>query len=223
VSSRTEPAAPLADRFDFWLFDYDGTVVDTEWWYVESLLSEVTAAVGHPLSAEQAYAFWHGIGGPRTGLLAGWGIDPPSFWAALDRIEDPTERAAATYLHEDAAQLIARLRAASVPIGVVTHSPPQLAAAVQSALELEGTFDAFVSCSDTVGWKPDPAPVLRAMDALGVSGAQRGVMVGDGDADLGAAWAADLQFIHIDRHGHERRGHCVLGDHRLGDLTRCLG
>ena len=94
---------------------------------------------------------------------------------------------------------------------------------MQSALELEGTFDAFVSCSDTVGWKPDPAAVLRAMDALGVAGAQRGVMVGDGDADVGAAWAADLQFIHIDRHGHERRGHCVLGDHRLGDLTRCLG
>jgi len=222
VSSRTDPAASLADRFDFWLFDFDGTVVDTEWWYVESLLEEVSAAVGQPLSPAESYEFWHGIGGPRTGLLAGWGIDPPAFWAALDRIEDPTERAAATYLHDDAEQLIARLQRESVPIGVVTHSPPQLAAAVRSALGLEGMFDAFVSCSDALGWKPEPDPVHHAIEALGVSPEGAGVLVGDGDADLGAAWSAGLRFIHIDRHGHERRGHCVLGDHRLRDLTQCL-
>jgi phosphoglycolate phosphatase len=32
---------------------------------------------------------------------------------------------------------------------------------------------------------------------------------------VGAAWNAGLDAIHVERHGHERRGGCVLGDHRV--------
>jgi phosphoglycolate phosphatase len=35
---------------------------------------------------------------------------------------------------------------------------------------------------------------------------------------VGAAWNAGLEGIHVERHGHERRGCCVLGDRRLGSL-----
>jgi phosphoglycolate phosphatase len=41
------------------------------------------------------------------------------------------------------------------------------------------------------------------------------VLVGDGPQDIGAAWNAGLDGAHVERHGHDRRGMCVVGDHRL--------
>jgi len=46
----------------------------------------------------------------------------------------------------------------------------------------------------------------------------RGVLVGDGPQDVGAAWNAGLDAVHVERHGHDRRGLCVLGDHRVDGL-----
>jgi phosphoglycolate phosphatase-like HAD superfamily hydrolase len=43
----------------------------------------------------------------------------------------------------------------------------------------------------------------------------RGVFVGDGTGDVGAAWNAGLDGIHVERHGHDRRGQCVLADYRV--------
>jgi phosphoglycolate phosphatase len=41
------------------------------------------------------------------------------------------------------------------------------------------------------------------------------VLAGDGPQDVGAAWNAGLDGVHVERHGHERRGMCVLGDYRV--------
>jgi phosphoglycolate phosphatase len=77
-----------------------------------------------------------------------------------------------------------------------------------------------VCCTSELGWKPDPAPVRLAMRRLGVDG--EGVLIGDGPQDVGAAWNAGLEGIHVERHGHERRGLCVLGDRRIGRLDELL-
>jgi phosphoglycolate phosphatase len=53
---------------------------------------------------------------------------------------------------------------------------------------------------------------------LGVGRGARGVLAGDGASDVGAAWNAGLDSIHVERHDPTRRGHCVLGDHRVGSF-----
>jgi phosphoglycolate phosphatase len=57
------------------------------------------------------------------------------------------------------------------------------------------------------------------VDAGPAAGTGRGVLVGDGPQDVGAAWNAGLDGIHVERHGHDRRGSCVLGDRRVTRLT----
>jgi phosphoglycolate phosphatase len=52
---------------------------------------------------------------------------------------------------------------------------------------------------------------VNELDASG----DRGVLAGDGPQDIGAAWNAGLDGVHVERHGPERRGMCVLGDHRV--------
>ncbi len=199
--------------YDFWLLDLDGTIVDVEPRYRQETFEAVGDRLGHDFSDEEVERLWHGLCGPRSDELQAMGIDPGRFWPALHEVEDPQARAEATFVHDDAAQLLDTLDG-EVPVGVVTHCAPFLAETVVDHLDLRSRFDAFVCCSDDLGWKPDPEPVHYTMDELGVD-SKNGVLAGDGSSDVGAAWNAGLDAVHVERHGPDRRGQCVLADHRV--------
>lgn len=208
-----------ASGYDFWLFDFDGTLVDVEWPYIRRVFDDVGDRLDRPFTDAEAASIWHGYGGHRDPLLRQLDLEPRTFWQAFDAVETPLKRAEATRLYDDAA-VVAELDG---PVGLVTHSQPPLLDAVLDRLDLHDWFDAVVSCSYELGWKPDPAPVHRAMDELSVNGIHEGVLVGDGPHDVGAAWNAGLDAIHVERHGPERRGVCVLGDHRVDSLSALRG
>jgi phosphoglycolate phosphatase len=201
-----------AHDYDFWLFDLDGTLVDVEWSYVRETFDRVGDRLGRRFTDDRAESLWHGLDGSRNDQLRELGVDPPSFWEVLHDVEDPQVRAEATYLHDDAAAL---LRSLDAPVGVVTHCAPFLTRAVVDHLALRDRVDAVVCCSDDLGWKPDPSPVRHAMAELGVGTNHRGVLAGDAPSDVGAAWNAGLDGVHVERHGPTRRGRCVLGDYRV--------
>lgn len=213
----------LAD-YEFHLFDLDGTLVDAEWDYTRTTFDRVGDRLGRRFSDREAYVLWHGLGGPRGETLRGMGVDPDRFWPAFHDVEDPIARAEATFLHDDAARLLDRLDAAGRPTGLVTHCQRFLAEPVLDRLDLAGRFDAVVCCTDETGWKPDPTPLEVAMDAMGVDAdaRDRGYYAGDGASDVGAAWNAGLDAVHVERIGHEDRGRCVLGDRRVRALDELL-
>jgi phosphoglycolate phosphatase len=223
--------------YDVWLFDLDGTVVDADWSYARETFDRVGDRLGYDFSDRQAEVLWHGLGGSRDPQLRAWGIDPGEFWPAFHAVEDPQARAEATYLHDDAAALIGDLDG---PVGVVTHCQRFLADPVLDHLDVRDWFDVVVCCDEEVGWKPDPAPVRRALSALGAEAegpgagqgqgsrrtdgsGPRGVLAGDGASDVGAAWNAGLDAVHVERHDPVRRGQCVLGDYRVGSFDELPG
>ncbi|WP_435195034.1 HAD family hydrolase [Natronomonas sp. EA1] len=199
----------VADDYDFWLLDLDGTLVDVEPGYTHDVFDRVGERIGYDFSEEQAEILWHGLGGPRNEQLERWNIPVAPFWDAFHAEEDGEARADHTYLYPDA-EFLADL---DVPLGVVTHSQQYLADPVLDHLGIRDWFDTVVCCTNETGWKPDPRPVRMAMDDIGADG--RGVLAGDGPQDVGAAWNAGLDGIHVERHGHERRGLCVMADHRV--------
>jgi len=211
---------PGHTTYDFWLFDLDGTLVDAEWSYTREVFDRVGDRVDREFTDREAEVLWHGLGGARDPQLREWGIDPETFWPAFHAVEDPQARAEATYLHDDAADLVSELVAADVPVGVVTHCQEFLAEPVVEHLDVGDWFDAFVSCTAETGWKPDPSPVHQAIERLGRNPDRpgRGVLAGDGASDVGAAWNAGLDGIHVERHSPEHRGRCVLADHRVSSF-----
>ncbi|MFB6154682.1 MAG: HAD family hydrolase [Haloferacaceae archaeon] len=200
------------DDYDFWLFDLDGTLVDVEWSYVRETFDQVGDRLGRPFTDAEAETVWHGLSGTRDEQLRDWDVDPRTFWRTLHEAEDARTRAEATYLHDDAAALVSEL---DVPVGVVTHCPPSFTGPVLDHLGVRDWFDTVVCCSDELGWKPDAAPVERAMANIGVGDDSAGVLAGDSENDVGAAWNADLDGIHVERHDPRIRGRCVLGDYRV--------
>ena len=209
----------MPPSYDFWLLDLDGTLVDVEWSYTREVFDRVGDRIGRPFSDREAEVLWHGLTGSRDRQLQAWGIDPADFWTAFDHVEDPLVRADQTRLHPDAA-VVADL---DRPVGLVTHCQEYLCEPVLSALDIRDWFDARLSCTDRTGWKPDPTPVQRVMADLGVAGTSaQGVLAGDGANDVGAAWNAGLDAIHVERLGHDRRGACVLGDYRITSFEEVL-
>ncbi len=210
----------MRTAYDFWLLDLDGTLIDVEPGYVNDVLGEVGDRVGRPFTDREAELLWHGLGGSRNDLLRRWGFDATEFWTVFHDVEDPVARAEHSFVYEDAA-FVADL---DRPTGLVTHSQQRLTDAALAALDIGDWFDTVVCCDDGLGWKPDPAPVRLAMSNLGVAPDRgRGVLAGDGPQDVGAAWNAGLDGIHVERHGHERRGSCVLGDRRVTTFGELFG
>jgi len=212
----------VTEAYDFWLFDLDGTLIDTEWAYTREVFDRVGDRLGRRFSDREAEILWHGLGGPRNPQLRQWGVDPEAFWPVFHDEEAPQRRAEATYLHDDAAAFMTAIDSQDVPVGLVTHCQEFLTQPVLNHLDIGDWFDTVVCCTEEVGWKPDPEPVSHAMAQLGVDGDQRGVLAGDGESDIGAAWNAGLDGIHVERHGPQRRGRCVLGDYRVDSFETLL-
>jgi phosphoglycolate phosphatase len=196
--------------YDLWVFDLDGTLIDVEQSYIHDVFDRVGDRLGYDFSPRQAECAWHGLGGQRNDQLAEWGIDAERFWEVFHEEEDPMARAASTFLHDDAA-VVGEL---NEPTALVTHCQRYLTDPVLEELDIRDWFDVVVCCTEETGWKPDPAPVQMALSSLD-DRRGNGVLVGDGPHDIGAAWNAGLDGAHVERHGHDRRGLCVVGDHRL--------
>ena len=212
-----------ASTYDHWAFDLDGTLIDVEPTYIHDVFDRVGGRIGHGFTDEQAEAVWHGLGGFRNDQLETWGVDVDAFWEAFHAEEDAAARAEATFLHGDA-ESVGEL---TEPTVLVTHCQKYLTDPVLETLDIRDWFDAVVCCDDDLGWKPDPTPVYHALADLGVTEGSpaatdggvdvrtRGVLAGDQPTDIGAAWNVGIDGIHVERHGHDLRGQCVLGDYRI--------
>ncbi|MFB6083477.1 MAG: HAD family hydrolase [Halorientalis sp.] len=212
--------------YDFWLLDLDGTLVDVESEYVSGVFEAVGDRLGREFTDREAEIVWHGFGGSRNEQLREWGVDVEEFWEVFHEVENAQARAEHTYLYDDAS-FVAELDA---PVGLVTHCQQYLTDPVLDRLDIRDWFDTVVCCTEAVGWKPDPAPVEKAIADLGVArdgsaadARRSGVLAGDSPHDIGAAWNAGLDGIHVERHGPHRRGQCVLGDRRIESFRELAG
>jgi phosphoglycolate phosphatase len=205
------------DDYDFWVFDLDGTLVDIEPSYPREVLSEVGDRLGVAFTDRDVTVLWYGMGGTREHCLRRHGVDPAQFWEAFHAVEDPLARASATYLYDDVERFVGAIDG---PVGLVTHCQEYLTGPVLDELDIADWFDSVVCCTEEIGWKPDPGPVEQVMTDMGVGyNGNRGIMAGDDADDVGAAWNAGLDAVHVERHDPHERGQCVMGDHRVTSFT----
>lgn len=174
----------------------DGTLVDTEpyWIAAEYRLVE---SFGGRWTDEHAHAV---IGKPllvTAGYLQEHGGVPMSREQIVDRLLDDV--IADTRRHVEwrpgALALLAEMRAAGLPMAMVTMSYRNLASSVAELLP-PGTFQTLVCGDEVRHGKPDPEPYLLAAARLGVP-ADRCLAIEDSPSGIASAEAAGCLVVAV--------------------------
>ncbi len=184
------------------LFDLDGTLADT--------LPDIAASANHvrglhslppvPLAVVRTF-----VGDGARNLLARALAEVlPDGAVAKERALDAAFAAYAAHhgaqwtvhseLYPGVQEHLVSLRERGHGLAVVTNKPQAFATAIVRHLGVAELFGAVIGGDTAPQRKPDPAPLLHALRALGWSG-NGGTMVGDGVQDLRAGKAAGLATI----------------------------
>jgi pyrophosphatase PpaX len=183
----------VSSRWPSVVFDLDGTLVDTIGLIIDSYQHAFATVLGAP-EDEAVIRGW--IGQP---LIRAFRQRSPEradelFATYVDWNNANTERLIRRYAGMDG--LLADLAAAGVGLAAATS---KRRGSAESALRLTG-LDAYVSIlvtlEDTTEHKPDPAPLLLAVERLGGRPGEA-VYVGDAVVDVQAARRAGMAAVAV--------------------------
>ena len=176
------------------LFDLDGTLIDS----IELILSSARHAFAgrsHMPSDEEWIA---GIGTPLLTQLRLYATDEADLATLLAsyRAHQAEHHDRLTRCYDDVPATIEELHRRGHPLGIVTSKASSLAAYSLAHVGLDRYIPVVVGYDDTTRHKPDPEPVLFALERLDVEPADA-VYVGDSPHDIRAGNAAGVTTVAV--------------------------
>lgn len=177
------------------LFDLDGTLLDSVDLIVDSYHHALAAHSLPPMTRDE--------------ILAGLGT---TLYTVFGRMTDSTETIAtwvATYreynlAHHDSraraypgtVDMVRQIKASGKRLGLVTSKNRSGAERGLRLMGLEGVMDVIIGADDVTKPKPDPEPVLLALERLGAS-ADTAIFVGDSHHDIHSGRAAGVMTAGV--------------------------
>jgi phosphoglycolate phosphatase len=181
------------------IFDLDGTLVDSAP-DLATALNRLLAELGKPPLAEITVRAMVGDGAGvlvQRGLAAS-GLSDADQATALKRFlalyRDCLIDQTRTYPQVEAT--LERLQAEGHKLGICTNKPYDPTQRILKALKLERFFGIVIGGDSLPKRKPDPEPLLAAIDGLG-GAAATAIMIGDSANDMLCARAAAVTAILI--------------------------
>lgn len=176
------------------LLDLDGTIVDTNELIIASFINTLESNGLDPLTREQII--------PHMGLTleqqlrAFSGVDDVTSYVTAYREYSAIHHDAMVAPFPEVNEVLARLQAAGIKLGVVTTKIRPNTLKVLEMFQLDQFMQVIITQDDVEHTKPHPQPIERAMEALG-SSPERTLMVGDSPADLQSASAAGVMSAAV--------------------------
>jgi pyrophosphatase PpaX len=181
-------------RFRIVLFDLDGTLIDSGPIILASMQHAVRTVLGREIPPEQLGVT---IGG--QGIVAQMrAIDEEHADALLEVYKEHNDGLHETLeAFEELLALLPGLVAEGRKLGIVTAKRHRtVTLALERFPALASNFDVVIAHEDTERHKPDPDPVLLAVERLGGVSAEA-AYVGDSPFDIGAAKAAGVYAVAV--------------------------
>lgn len=205
-------------KFKTYLFDFDGTLVDSHDSLVK-VFEDSYASVG--VKVPQGYV----LRLMRIPLFQGYEElnapkDEASIKLFVDRINetlDDPEVLKLTRPYEDVFSNLIRLKNEGATLGIVTSNNVKHVKEVLHFLDFpKNLFDVIVGNQETKKHKPNPDPIYKALEILGIS-KEGACYVGDGLDDKRAAVNAGVGAVLLDRNDeYENEDGIVI--HSLSEL-----
>ena len=180
-------------RFPVVLFDLDGTVIDTGAIILASMRHATREVLGRDFADEELMA---AVGGP--GLEAQMRALDPERVEELVRVyrehNEPLHDGIAAFVGMD--EVLLRLRDEGRRLGIVTAKRRATVDLAFERVPLGHLFDVVVGGDETQRHKPDPEPLLLALERLDAE-PDDAAYVGDSPFDVRAAKAGGLHAIAV--------------------------
>ena len=181
-------------RFPIVLFDLDGTLIDSGPIILASMQHAVRTVLGREIPPDELQM---SIGG--QGIVAQMAaIDADHVDELLDAYKEHNDGLHETLeAFDELLALLPGLKAQGRRLGIVTAKRHRtVGLALDRFPALESAFDVVIAYEDTSKHKPDPEPVLLAVEKLG-GAPDDAVYVGDSPFDIGAAKAAGVFAVAV--------------------------
>jgi pyrophosphatase PpaX len=183
----------LTVRYPTVLFDLDGTLVDSGAIILASFKHAARTVLARDVEEEQIAAL---VGG--SNLHDQMRVLSPAHVDELVRVYREHNRPLHDELQafEGVEELMETLSGQGRELGIVTAKGRQTVDLAFAVLSLERYFDAVVTADMTDRHKPDPAPVLKALELLESEPADA-AFVGDSPYDIAAGKAAGVFTVAV--------------------------
>ena len=206
--------------FDTYLFDFDGTLVDS----YESLVKVFSGAYskvgvkvpeGYTLRLMRCplYVGYQELNGP---------VDEESkkiFGDEIVRLLDDPDVLKATKTYEEVKEVLETLRKNGKTLGIVTSNSKKHVLEVLHFIGLDSSlFSVVIGNEATKRHKPYPDPILKGLELLGKN-IEGCCYVGDAPDDMKSAVNAKVTPVLIDRN-HEHGNLCEITIYSLDELIR---
>ena len=180
-------------RYPVVLFDLDGTVIDSGAIILASMRHAAKEVLGTEVPDDELMA---AVGGP--------GLEAQMRALAPDHVDElvTVYRAHNEPLHDELVcctgieDVLVRLKDEGRRLGIVTAKRRQTVELAFARLPIEHLFETVVGGDETDRHKPDPAPLLLALDRLDAAPTEA-AYVGDAPFDVKAAKAAGLYSVGV--------------------------
>lgn len=184
--------------FDLVLFDLDGTLIDS----APQLALAVNRTLGGLGLAEADEALvrtWVGNGADKLIQRALDYREATERFAEARPLFDRHYQAClleGLAMYDGVEQSLRRLQQRGYRQAVVTNKPSHFVQPILDALGIADCFALWLGGNCVAQKKPNPAPLLQACQALGIS-PSRTLMVGDSENDVLAAQAASMKVVGL--------------------------
>ncbi|KEF30781.1 Phosphoglycolate phosphatase [Marinobacter nitratireducens] len=196
------------------LFDLDGTLVDSAP-DLAAAVDQMLEHLGRTPAGLDRVRDWVGNG---AAILVRRALAGKTNWEPAEPKDDALFKdALAIFYHcygqhngrhaqvfEGVVPCLAHLKALGCRLGIVTNKPDQFVAPLLEQTGLDQWFELSIGGDTLAVKKPDPAPLLHAMEQLGGSPGTT-VVIGDSAADVNAALAANIPCVAV-RYGYNFGG-----------------
>jgi HAD superfamily hydrolase (TIGR01509 family) len=179
------------------IFDFDGTIVDTETPEFESW-REVFELHGFALDIDLWARAVGTINGwdpyEHLGVLLGREVDRDAV-RAMRHASGAVEKRMVALL-DGVEQMLIEARAMGMKVGIASSSPESWVCGHLERLAIEAHFDTVVCAGEGLPAKPDPAVYRTALERLGVE-SRRAIAIEDSPNGISAAQSAGLYCVAV--------------------------
>ncbi len=167
--------------FSVVLFDLDGTLINTNHLIVHTFQHVLKQELGLEVTEQELYKYF---GEPLPRTMARWSPERAEELADVYRVYNVANHDRLLRQFEGMHQALEQLSKAGVRLGVVTSKKLDTAMRGLKVSNMDGFFHTVVGMDETEKHKPDPEPVLLALQRLGEQPGPHVLMVGDSRFDI---------------------------------------